>query len=171
GILTDVELAELRYSGRSAAALRGFKAIYSGIIFNSIVMGWVMLAMLKIMLAVFGWPKEIAIIVAVVIAGSYAILSGLWGVVMTDFIQFIVAMFGSIMLACIAVSKVGGMAALTTKVTELHGPQVLNFFPDRGSVWMPPFLFFVYMGIQWWAAHNVDGGGPGMPIGRPTGCL
>ena len=98
GILTDVEFAELRYGGKAAAGLRGFGAIVGGLITNCIVLGWVILAMAKICEVMLGWPKVTSITVLTVATLGYTVLSGFWGVVMTDFIQFIMAMTGSISL-------------------------------------------------------------------------
>ena len=97
GVLTDVEFIEIRYSGKSASFLRGFKAIYLGVFMNCIIMGWVNVALAEILKNVFG-ISELYVIYAVIacmlIVGFYSALSGLWGVVVTDFFQFIIAMSG-----------------------------------------------------------------------------
>ncbi|HEY7515025.1 MAG TPA: sodium:proline symporter, partial [Vicinamibacteria bacterium] len=92
GILTDVEFAELRYSGRPAALLRGFRALYLGIPINAMIIGWVNLAMAKILQVTLGWDRLTAVLVSLAVTGVYSALSGLWGVVVTDFFQFLFAM-------------------------------------------------------------------------------
>src|SRR5512144_809295 len=84
GILTDVEFAELRYTGRPAALLRGFRALYLGIPINCIIIGWVNLAMAKILAVTMGWNRMTAVFVSLAITAGYSALSGLWGVVVTD---------------------------------------------------------------------------------------
>ena len=165
-VITDVELTELRYSGRSASLLRGFRALYIGLPINCITMGWVILAMQKIIVLVFDLPdtgtsKVLVVLACMLIAGIYCALSGFWGVVITDLIQFGMAMIGSIALAVIAVGKIGGIGTLKTKLSEIHGTDhsILHFFPDFGAGEMAILTFGVYLGVQWWAANGVDGGG------------
>jgi hypothetical protein len=98
GIVTDVELAELRYHGRPAAALRVFRALYLGLPINCVIMGWVNLAMGKVLSVMLGWDELTAVLVSLALTGVYAAMAGLWGVVVTDFLQFI-AMGGTIALA------------------------------------------------------------------------
>ena len=165
-VITDVELAELRYAGRSASLLRGFRALYIGLPINCITMGWVILAMQKIIVLTFGLPdtgtsKVLVVLACMLIAGIYCALSGFWGVVITDLVQFGMAMIGSIALAVIAVTKIGGIDTLKTKLSEVHGADhsILNLFPDFGAGEMAILTFGVYLGVQWWAANGVDGGG------------
>ena len=165
-VITDVELTELRYSGRSASLLRGFRALYIGLPINCITMGWVILAMQKIIVLTFGLPdtgtsKVLVVLACMLIAGIYCALSGFWGVVITDLIQFGMAMIGSIALAVIAVNKIGGIGTLKTKLSEVHGADhsILHFFPDFGAGEMAILTFGVYLGVQWWASNGVDGGG------------
>ena len=165
-IITDVELTELRYAGKSASLLRGFRALYIGLPINCITMGWVILAMQKIIVLTFNLPdtgtsKVLAVLACMLIAGIYCALSGFWGVVITDLVQFGMAMIGSIVLAVIAVTRIGGIGVLKTKLTEMHGAShsILNFFPDFGAGEMAILTFGVYLGVQWWAANGVDGGG------------
>src|SRR5690606_5807556 len=99
GILTDVELAEMRYTARRAAILRGFRALYLGIPINCVVMGWVNLAMAKILSITLGWDEMTAVFISLAVTGVYSALSGLWGVVATDFFKFIFAMVGTVALA------------------------------------------------------------------------
>lgn len=165
-VITDVELTELRYSGRSASLLRGFRALYIGLPINCITMGWVILAMQKIIVLTFGLPdtgtsKVLVVLACMLIAGIYCALSGFWGVVITDLVQFGMAMIGSIALAVIAVNKIGGIGTLKTKLSEVHGADhsILHIFPDFGAGEMAVLTFGVYLGVQWWAANGVDGGG------------
>src|SRR2546422_3637406 len=112
GVLTDVEFAELRYGGRPAAVLRGVRALYLALPINLVIMGWVTRAMatiLEIAFGLSGW--KVALLLFALTAG-YSILSGLWGVIVTDFFQFIVAMGGPILLAVLAVQRVGGLDRL-----------------------------------------------------------
>ena len=171
-VLTDNELLELRYSGKPAAFLRAFKAGYFAILYNFIVMGWVINAMASVVSVMLNMDKWTAVWLCVVIAVVYAILSGFWGVVVTDLVQFVIAMFGSITLAIIAINHVGGMEILLTKLSELIGPDVvtentLRFIPpipDTGiatqTFWESPFSkFLIFISVMWWSHHGTDGGG------------
>ncbi len=154
GRSSDVEFTELRYSGKAAAILRGFRAIYLAIPINLIILGWVTLAMVKIVELTIGVDKWVAVGICVLVTLIYSGLSGLWGVVVTDFFQFIIAMVGSITLAVFAVDAVGGMGGLKENLASIYGPDlgVLRFTPEIGSVWMPVTAFFVYLAVNWWAA-------------------
>ncbi|MGA1845351.1 MAG: sodium:solute symporter family transporter, partial [bacterium] len=157
GVLTDVEFAELRYGGRPAAFLRGFRALYLGIIVNAVIMGWVISAMGTIVEVALGIDRWIAITVCLAITVVYSSLSGLWGVVITDFFQFGLAMTGSILLAIFAVRGIGGMGALKVRLLAQAGSQgaadsFISFAPQVGSAWMPVILFFAYIAVQWWAS-------------------
>ena len=158
GLITDVSFVELRYGGRAAAVLRGFYAVYGGVIANAIVMGWVMLAMAKICNVMLGWDRVTSVGVLLVLALSYTLLSGFWGVVMTDLIQFIIAMFGSITLAVIVLVKMGGPAEMVAKIraTADFDPKVLNLVPDMSSATSVSITTFVILvAALWW------GGGQG----------
>ncbi|MGH9349495.1 MAG: sodium:solute symporter family protein [Vicinamibacterales bacterium] len=158
GILTDIEFAELRYSGRPAALLRGFRALYLGIPINCVIMGWVNLAMAKILAVTMGYDRLTAVLISLGITGFYAALSGLWGVVVTDFFQFVFAMAGTIALAVLALRlpDVGGIAGLQEKLP----PESFEFLPRLGgdvtqvgaSLALPAAAFFTYVGVQWWAS-------------------
>jgi SSS family solute:Na+ symporter len=171
-ILTDNELLELRYSGKPAAFLRAFKAGYFAILYNFIVMGWVINAMASVVSVMLNMDKWTAVWLCVIIALVYAILSGFWGVVVTDLVQFVIAMFGSIALAIIALNYVGGMEVLLSKLNELLGTDVvtdntLKFIPpipDTGvatqTFWESPFSkFLIFISVMWWSHHGTDGGG------------
>jgi len=149
-VLTDIEFTELRYSGKPAAILRGFRALYLGLPINCMIMAWGILAMSSILGVTFSFSKSKAIIISLSIAVIYSVLSGFWGVVATDLLQFLIAMIGSISLAVISVRHVGGMEVLKTKLISSN-PEVLNFFPELGSVAFPFMTFFVYIAVQWWA--------------------
>src|SRR6266567_4687061 len=154
GVMTDIEFAEIRYAGPPAAFLRGFRAIYLGLLINCIILGWVNLAMAKILQLVFGVSKGEALwIVVGMIALTSAIstLSGLWGVLVTDLFQFVIKMGMVIVLAVVAVHAVGGIDALKAQLTASGRGGVLSFLPDVGSAWMPMITFFVYISLNWWA--------------------
>ncbi len=163
GILTDVEFAEIRYSGKPAAFLRGFRALYLGLPINLIIMGWVNLAMIKILTLVLGVEKiyAIAILIGImVLTASISTLSGLWGVLVMDLFQFVLKMGMVIALAVFAVEAVGGMSGLKEGLLQIDQARnagtgatgfVMSFTPDLNSLWMPMITFFVYIAVNWWA--------------------
>ena len=153
-VITDVEFTELRYSGKPAAILRAFRALYLAIPINLIILGWVTLAMVKIIELSIGVNKWVAVGICILVTLIYSGLSGLWGVVVTDFLQFFIAMGGSIILAIFASHAVGGVSGLKQQLAQLFGPHngVLSFAPQIGSVWMPVSAFLVYLAVNWWAA-------------------
>jgi len=117
GVLTDVEFIELRYSGKSASFLRGFRALYLGLFINTVIMGWVNVAMASILIGMFDISEgqvRYYVFAAMVFAAIYAALSGLWGVAVTDLIQFVIAMTGSLVLAIVVLRlpQVGGIQGL-----------------------------------------------------------
>jgi len=158
GVLTDIEFTELRYGGKPAAFLRGFRALYLGVLINSVIMGWVNSAMATIINVTLGIDRWKAIAVCLIITVIYSSLSGLWGVVVTDFFQFIMAMTGSIILAIFGIKAVGGMSGMKERLIEHTGSpekvdQFLSVLPPVGKVsWLPPMLFFTYIAVQWWAS-------------------
>src|SRR5918996_3585246 len=122
GIMTDIEFSEIRYAGKPAAFLRGFRALYLGIPINCIVLGWVNLAMVKILTLVLGVDKTQAILIVlgmIALTSFISTLSGLWGVLVTDVVQFVIKMGMVIVLAVVAVRAVGGMEALRTKLMQI----------------------------------------------------
>jgi Na+/proline symporter len=163
GVMTDVEFAEIRYAGRPAAVLRGFRAVYLGVLINCIILGWVNLAMVKILELLFGVGKIEALAMVlglIVLTSTISTLSGLWGVLVTDLFQFVIKMGMVIVLAVVAVRAVGGIEAMKVKlaaIDQLRGAttggrgSVLSFVPDIGSAWMPMITFFVYVSVNWWA--------------------
>lgn len=154
GVITDVEFTEIRYGGKPAAILRGFRALYLALPINSIIMGWVTLAMAKIIGISLGIDKWTAVIICLAVTLAYSTLSGLWGVVITDFFQFFIAMAGAILLAVFAINHVGGMEGLIGRLDQMEGgsAQILSFIPEVGSAWMPISAVFVYLAVNWWAA-------------------
>ncbi len=169
GVVTDVEFAELRYGGSPAAFLRGFRALYLGLPINCIILGWVNLAMVKILMIIFPGlefralgitdPKLAALFVVfgiMLVTASISTLSGLWGVLVTDLFQFVLKMGMVIVLAFYAVRAAGGMDVMITKLHALDltrggGGSILSFTPEIGSPWMPMITFFVYLAVTWWA--------------------
>ena len=160
GVITDAEIIERRYSGRSASFLRLFKGFYFGVIFNAFIMGWIFLALAKVIGGVTDLDVDTVLIVATVLVFVYTLASGFYGVVLTDFFQYFVAIIGSVVLAWYAVGEAGGLGALTEGLEARHGPGVTAFFPgfDEGSL-MPFSVFLVYIMVQWWAHKYADGGG------------
>ena len=158
GILTDVEFAELRYTGGPAALLRGFRALYLGLPINCVIMGWVNLAMAKILSITLGWDQLTAVLISLGITGIYSALSGLWGVVVTDFLQFIFAMLGTIVLAYFAVQlpEIGGLSGLIERVPPGTLDFVPNFSNDAATtatlVALPVASFLTFVTVQWWAS-------------------
>src|SRR5262245_10098970 len=159
GVMTDVEFAELRYAGKPAAFLRVFRALYLGIPINCIVIGWVNLAMLKILEVTLGLDASSALWVLIgmlAFTAFYTTIAGLWGVLVTDLVQFVLKMGMVIALAYVAVRAVGGLDALKQKVNALDAAagagSRLTFFPSTDSAWMPAITLFVYLGVTWWAS-------------------
>jgi len=157
-VITDVEFVELRYSGTPAKFLRYFRAIYLSIPINLIIMGWVNLAMVKILSMVLGIGKMEALLITfgiMLITTSITALSGLWGVLWTDLFQFALIMTMVILLAVFSVQNEGGMSAVINKLQVIQNStqnDYLSFFPDLNSAWMPFLTFFVYIAINWWAS-------------------
>jgi len=162
-VMTEVELVERRYSGKAAAFLRGFKALYWGLFYNCYIMGvWPVTGMTKMLQETTGFSREGAVIGSVLLGAAYTSLAGLWGVVLTDAFQFVWAMVGAVILAIYAVHAVGGLAMLSQR---LHETPFLAVIPPMPSGHDTPFLsspFGWFLGlilIQWWAWKNTDGGG------------
>ena len=194
-ILTDVQFVEIRYGGKPAAFLRGFKAIYLGLFMNCFILGWVTKAMVSIITVllgpviaqgrvlqidafghayhyVLGDPQRTALAICIFViipfTGLYTFIGGLWGVLVTDLFQFALKMAMIIVLAWVAVAKIGGMHALEIHLQDIHAnmeaggtiaASPTSFLPDfhqgwtSGAVWTIPVLtFVVYLGMQWWLA-------------------
>ena len=161
-VLTDIEFYELRYSGKAAAFLRGFRALYLGLIFNVLVMGTVSLAAVKFGEIILGWKGWQTLLIACSITLIYSTLGGLRAVIITDFVQFILAMIGSIlaMLYIINLPQIGGIKNLTLHENVIDS---LSLVPDLSdpSVWVPVML--VPLAVQWWASYypGAEPGGGG----------
>ena len=153
GVMTDAEFAELRYSGRPARFLRGFRACYLGLAINSIIIGWVTAAMVKILGLTLGVGRWQAVLALFLITGFYSAISGLWGVIVTDFFQFVLAMTGCVALAYFALNAVGGMSGLLASLhARFPDDAPLKLVPDLDSAWMPALTFFAYVAVNWWAS-------------------
>jgi len=178
GILTDCEFVSIRYGGAAGSFLRGFRAVYIGIFMNIIVMGWVNLAMVKILTVIFpnllllgresftalGFQFSSHLLLVgmlMLLVAGYSALSGLWGVSVTDAFQFILAMTGCIVLAVLALRspEIGGVAGLKAKLPEW----VFQFTPEiqgagsaaegtGGLLRLTVLAFVTYLGVQWWAS-------------------
>jgi len=195
-ILTDVEFVELRYAGKPAAFLRGFRALYLGGLMNCLILGWVIKAMISITTVLLGDaiargrvvdvyigghllahytlgdPAHTALLICVLIlvpfTGIYTFIGGLWGVLVTDLFQFILKMSMIVVLAWVAVAKIGGMTMLKIQLSHVNqtaqqGGQptgsVLSFFPSFHLGWttdalwtLPVITFALYLAMQWWAS-------------------
>lgn len=195
-ILTDVEFVELRYSGKPAAFLRGFRALYLGGLMNCLILGWVIKAMISITTVLLGDviaqgrvlsigfgdhaltsytlgpPEHTALLICVLIlvpfTGIYTFIGGLWGVLVTDLFQFALKMTMIIVLAWVAVSKLGGMTHLKMQLSQVDAAthaagqttgNVLSFFPSFHLGWtsdalwtLPVLTFALYLAVQWWAS-------------------
>jgi Na+/proline symporter len=158
GVTTDIEFTEIRYSGRPAAFLRGFRAVYLGVLINCIILGWVNKAMVDILSLVLGVTElqALGLVIGLIAATSgVSTLAGLWGVLVTDLIQFVVTMGMVIVLAVFAVQTVGGIGPMLDRLAMIDaqrgGGSVLSFVPDLDSAWMPLLTFLVYISLNWWA--------------------
>lgn len=186
-VLTDVELAELRYGGRPASMLRMFKAGYFSLLVNGIVLGWVFRAMSKISSPFISWPRIIGpdafqklagiwpgilifddlnntltvlVIFAVVVA--YSTMGGIRGVILTDLFQFALAMVCAVLFAYFAVAHVGGLEELVSSLHSLYpdkADKLLRFWPSGDDPLLPVTIFLIYVGLLWWAQYFSDGSG------------
>jgi SSS family solute:Na+ symporter len=168
GLLTDVQFAEMRYSGKPAAFLRGFRALYLGLLMNCLILGWVTKAMTTIVATTLGLTDRGALMVCVFFlipfTGLYVALGGLWGVLWTDLFQFALKMGIVIAVAYYGVQACGGMSSLLARLAAARaaaGPgagDATSFFPDFSrplsseALWtLPALTFLVNLGLQWWA--------------------
>ncbi|MGA2324621.1 MAG: sodium:solute symporter family protein [Sedimentisphaerales bacterium] len=164
-IITDAEFYELRYDGKSAAFLRGFRAFYSGIIQNLVVIAWVTFAMSNIITIMTPLNKVWAVGTCIVVALIYTTFSGFYGVVITDVVQFFIASGSMIILAFIAVYKVGGLQNVLTTIAATPGyEKTLSIFPDFKHFDLGMLKLLIYAFVLWWA----DAGGYNMQ--RISGC-
>jgi Na+/proline symporter len=149
GVLTDLEFYEIRYSGKAATFLRGFRAIYLGLFFNCVIMATVNLAAAKIGNIVLGWPMERTLLVCGAMTIFFASVSGLWGVLVTDSLQFSITMTGTFAVAWFALKQpeVGGLSGLIAKVPA----KSLALLPDFGDWTTAAAVFVIPLTIQWWS--------------------
>lgn len=196
GVMTDVELVEMRYSGKPAALLRGSRAIYISLIVNPIIIGWVTSAMFTVLnetilhevaassveLSLFG-DNALAIRPWLIIFGTlslvgvYGMMSGMWGVAVADAMQFCLAMFGCTALAWLAIDHLGGASRLETKVIENFGEggtSAFDLIPDFSgdNAWLPVHVFLLLLLVQWWATWypGAEPGGGGYVVQRMAAC-
>jgi Na+/proline symporter len=172
GVLTDNELIELRYTGKPAAALRGGLAVLKAFFLEMLTMAWITLGMVKIVTAIMSLPPSVqllgaavptnvlVVVVLLVATMLFSVASGFWGVVTTDLIEFTVAMLGAVVLAVIAMVKVGGASGLKAGLAANApmGEHTLDLVPGFGEN-ASLLAFGVYLGMQWWARYEVDGSG------------
>ncbi len=162
GVLTDIEFYELRYSGKAAAFLRGFRALYLGLVFNVLVMATVSLAAVKFGEIVLGWPGWVTLTIACSITLAYSALGGLKAVIITDFVQFTLAMIGSVwaMLYILDLPEIGGLSNLISHINVSDKLALIPDFSDP-NMWVPVML--VPLAVQWWASYypGAEPGGGG----------
>lgn len=185
-VITDAEVVELRYAGRGASILRTFKAIFFAVLINGIVLGWVIRAMSKIATPFVDWrswlgPDRFAalatawptwllfddlgttltVLALFGLITLYSTMGGIRGVILTDLLQFVVAVVGAVIFSWIAVDSVGGLAGLRTALFDTYpdAADLLAFVPSRGSAWLPVQVFAIYIAVQWWAQYFADGSG------------
>ena len=172
GVMTDVEFAEVRYSGTPAAALRGFRALYLAIPINLIILGWVTRAMIKILTISLGLHDVsllgltvsgdiLAVGICFVITVAYSAGAGMWAVLWTDLVQFVIKMTAVIILAVYSVRAVGGMDKLKAGLATHFGSSeaAISVLPIKmgangieAYAWMPLLALLVFLSVQWWAA-------------------
>ena len=162
GVLTDIEFYELRYSGKAAAFLRGFRALYLGLVFNVLVMGAVSLAAVKFGEIVLGWPGWLTLTIACSITLAYSTLGGLKAVIITDFVQFSLAMIGSIwaMIYILGLEQIGGLSNLIAHANVVDKLALIPNLSDP-DIWVP--ILLVPLAVQWWASYypGAEPGGGG----------
>ncbi len=156
GVMTDLEFYEIRYSGKAAGVVRGFRAVYLGLLFNCVIMASVNLAACKIANILFGLPRWQTLAICGLLNVLFAAHSGLWGVLVIDMIQFFLKMTAVIAAAWFAVRHVGGLDAMLQRLQNVSagpgGIQPLNFLPDFSNHWdLALAVFIVPLAVQWWA--------------------
>ena len=157
GVMTDLEFYEIRYSGKAASVVRGFRAVYLGLLFNCMIMATVNLAACKIAGILFGLERWQTLLFVGLLNVAFAAHSGLWGVLVIDMIQFFIKMTAVIAAAYFALQapQVGGLSALVSKLSAMKGPggiNYLNVLPDFASNWdLAVAIFIMPVAVQWWA--------------------
>lgn len=149
GVLTDLEFYEIRYSGRPAALVRGFRAVYLGLFFNIMIMATVNLAAAKIANVLLGWPMWQTLAICAAINIAFASVAGLWGVLVTDLFQFTIAMVASGAAAYFALAQpqVGGLSGLVSQIP----PPTLHLLPDFGDWTLTLSVLVLPLTISWWS--------------------
>jgi len=165
-VVTDVELAELRYSGKPAAFLRGFRAAYLGLVINIIIMGWVNLGMAKVLGGMLGLSKWTALVICLLLTFLYTVMAGYWGVASANGFQYLFEMGGAILLAFVSVAAVGGIEAMKAGLPAAHpafsepgatfgsAGAVLSILPawNAGAWALPVITLATLLGVSWWAS-------------------
>jgi solute:Na+ symporter, SSS family len=149
GVLTDLEFYEIRYAGKAAATVRAFRAVYLGLFFNIVIMATVNLAAAKIANVLLGWPMWQTLFACAIINVAFASIAGLWGVLITDVFQFVIAMTASIAAAYYALQQpqVGGLSGLMAQIP----PSTLKLLPDFGDWSLALSIFILPLTISWWS--------------------
>jgi Na+/proline symporter len=184
-VVTDVELTELRYSGKPAAFLRGFRAAYLGLIANIIVMGWVNLGMAKVLAGTLGISNRSALFACLIIVFAYTVYSGYWGVATTHGVQYLFEMGGAIILAVVALNAIGGVNVLKAKLAFAHpagtplgttfgtSAAAMAFWPSGDGVWIVPAITMAaLLTLNWWASWypGSEPGGGGYVVQNMLAC-
>ena len=188
GVLTDVEFIELRYDGKQAALLRGFKAFFFGVVLNCFILGWVITAAVSIASPFIQWMDllpafyhfmevwypsilmfkgdlnaSLTILALLIIVLTYSSLGGIRGVILTDLVQFVIAMITSIVFAYYAVSELGGMQSIQDQLVHIYGEtsarHYTEFLPSLDNPLLPFQIFLIYTLVQWWVRFDSDGTG------------
>jgi solute:Na+ symporter, SSS family len=185
-VVTDVELAELRYSGRPAAFLRGFRAAYLGLLINIIIMGWVNLGMAKVLGGMLGVSKWAALVICLLLTALYTVMSGYWGVASANGLQYLFEMGGAIVLAVVSVGAVGGIDAMKARIGAAHpafaasgvrfgsAEAILSVWPPSvEAAWVLPVVTFAtLLCVSWWASWypGAEPGGGGYVAQNMLAC-
>jgi solute:Na+ symporter, SSS family len=157
GVMTDLEFYEIRYSGKAASFVRGFRSVYLGLFFNCMIMASVNLAACKIAGILFGFERWQTLLFIGLLNAFFATYSGLWGVLVIDMVQFFIKMTAVIAAAyfALALPQIGGLSGLVEKLSALKGPggiNYLNILPDFTNNWdIAVAVFIMPVAVQWWA--------------------
>lgn len=164
--MTDAEFATLRYSGKSAVFLRKFRALYLALPVNLIIMGWVTTGMAKVLGVFLDYPPWAMLTALYAVTVLYIVFSGLWGVVVTDVLQFFIAMIGCIVLAFVAVGEAGGLTAMWSKAAVQLPAGHTAIYPWYFTG--PVYVVVIWLGVQWWASWypGFEPGGGGYVVQR-----
>ncbi len=175
GVLTDLEFYEIRYSGTAASVVRGFRAVYLGLLFNCMIMATVNLAACKIAGILFGLERWQTLLGVGILNVVFAAHSGLWGVLVIDMIQFFIKMTAVVAAAWFALKapQVGGLTGLIDKLSVARGPDGIDYLsvlPDFSNHWdMAVAVFIMPVAVQWWAVWYPEPNRAGAVTSR-NGC-